>query len=234
MKQPLAEVSSDTRAQCWVMSQSKAGSESETRFSVVDPHNLGEASACSQCGRYTSSKPWLPPRRVEVTLWGKTPADFAIGPGVILVSDRVRILFEEHNIVGVSEFFPVEVMRIKGKRKSLSPITAYFAASIERIRVPVDDDSSGMIRALEPSCNTCGYFPEAKRAERIVFASGWAPPADIFQANTLPLFLLASEKLRAAWEASGLNNARFESTINYSFNLFPWEAKETSKVERKL
>ena len=66
---------------------------------------------------------WLPPYRVELELYGQGLGDFVEGPGqYVLISERVAEAFRAEGLTGLLGFHPVEVVRVRRKRKGPKPV----------------------------------------------------------------------------------------------------------------
>src|SRR4029078_8184867 len=86
--------------------------DAETEFFSLKPDNTGDAPRCPTCGDYIGMCRWLPPYQVELKLWGWHFGDIAYGAGLnVLVSERFRALYEEHELVGLTGFEPVRRTR---------------------------------------------------------------------------------------------------------------------------
>lgn len=89
-----------------------------TDYLPVDGSRVGDAPRCGVCGKFLGMLPLLPPVRVELELWGKRWGDIAFGPGdQILVSDKLKNLFVEANLVGFNSFDLVEIAKTKDARQ---------------------------------------------------------------------------------------------------------------------
>ncbi len=95
----------------------------DTKFSKTEPINRGEPPRCPQCGEHMGMLTWLPPYRVELELYGAGPGDFVEGPGYdALISQRVAEAYRAEGLTGLLGFNPVEVVRVRRKRKGPPPV----------------------------------------------------------------------------------------------------------------
>ncbi len=67
-------------------------------------------------------KPWLPPYRAELVLHGEELGDFIDAGGYdLLVSERFAQAFQEEGLTGLEGFHPVELVRVRRKRRGPKP-----------------------------------------------------------------------------------------------------------------
>jgi hypothetical protein len=115
------------------------GGPHDTRFDTVEPANIGTAPRCHQCGNSIGMRPWLPPYRVELELYGEGLGDFVEGPGYeVLISERMAEAFRAEELTGLLGFHPVEVVRVRRKRRGLRPaaVPSYFVVTPASAVVP--------------------------------------------------------------------------------------------------
>jgi hypothetical protein len=110
-----SEVSSQP-TRFFVMNELRGGHH-DTKFSTVEP-NIGPAESCPQCRKPLGMLTWQPPYRVELELYGKDFGDLAEGPGGdLLITERFAEDFKTEGLTGFSGFHPVEVTRVRRKRR---------------------------------------------------------------------------------------------------------------------
>jgi hypothetical protein len=196
------------------------GSAYETEFIDEEPVNLGDAPRCEACGGYVGMLRWLPPYRVELELWGKDFGDMVFGAGVNpLVSERFASLFRGEGLSGLEGFDPVEVVRVRYRRRPKTRPTppAYLHVSVVRGRAAVDDDRSGIERNGPVACQECRSHG-VDRARRIIpDLTGWEGE-DLFIARGLTGRIIASERFRSFCERHEIKNAVLIPAEEYSFD----------------
>ena len=104
----------------------------DTKFSKVEPVNRGDPPQCPQWREHMGMLTWLPPYRVELELYGQGFGDFVEGPGYdALISERMVESFRAEGLTGLLGFHPVEVVRVRRKRKGPAPgaVPSYFAVT---------------------------------------------------------------------------------------------------------
>ncbi|MFL5348174.1 MAG: hypothetical protein ACJ8AT_25555 [Hyalangium sp.] len=101
---------------------------------------------------------WLPPYRVELELYGQGGGDFVEGPGYdALISERFAQAFQAEGLTGLLGFHPVEVVRVRRRRKSPQPgsMPPYVAVTACFGRGAVDEARSRIRRSEPITCPEC-------------------------------------------------------------------------------
>jgi len=81
---------------------------------------VGDAPRCPRCGGYVGGLDLLPPVRVELELYGRSPGDFTQTPGGdVVVSERFADAFRSAQLTGAVGFEPVGSSRSPGTSKRL-------------------------------------------------------------------------------------------------------------------
>src|SRR5438105_15937173 len=114
--------------QFYVLAKPRAqDSDVRTDFLSAGRRKFGEAPKCPLCGATIGLLPALPPRRVELELWGRHFSDLAFGAGTdVLVSARFRDAFLRSGLTGFSGFAPVEIAKVAARlRKIPKPLPRY-------------------------------------------------------------------------------------------------------------
>jgi hypothetical protein len=107
----------------------------------AEPVNREERDNCPKCGGPIGMMRWLPPYRVEFVLHGEELGDFIEAPGHdLLVSERFAQAFREEGLSGLEGFHPVEVVRVRRKRRGAKPplVPHYLAVTACYSRTAVD------------------------------------------------------------------------------------------------
>lgn len=143
-----------------------AGTEALTAEGAV----LGDSARCTACGGAIGMRRWLPPYRIEVKAWGRRFADLVVLTGEnLLVSELFRRVYDESQLTGLSDFCPVEIVRVHSRTRGLresSPL--YFKADVARSRAAVDLEQSGLRwDKAAPICPDC-------RVARGAIKKGWS------------------------------------------------------------
>ena len=117
--------------QFYVVDEKPSGDETyeryRTDFSFDDNDAKGDALKCSDCGRFISLLPSLPPYHVHLETWGEDFGDLAFWMHEFLVSRRFRDEYRSSGLRGISAFEPVEILsqkrfgKTRGKRLKTRP-----------------------------------------------------------------------------------------------------------------
>jgi len=189
----------------------------DTKFSKVEPVNRGDPPQCPQCGEHMGMLTWLPPYRVELELYGQGFGDFVEGPGYdALISERMVESFRAEGLTGLMGFHPVEVVRVRRKRKGPAPgaVPSYFAVTACFGRGAVDEARS-RIRRSEPA--TC---PECRSAgvdsvHGFALEPGTWQGEDVFRPRGKRGSIVVSERFAEFVQRHGFTNMKLTLTEEY-------------------
>ena len=183
---------------------------------------VGEAPTCPVCGAAIGGLPVLPPRRVELRLWGRHFSDLAFGVSTdVLVSARFRDAFLRSGLTGFSGFAPVEITKVVARlRKNPKPLPSYFAAVPGRSRAAVDDRASGLDYEERWTCDECrnGLM---ERMRRLVLEPGTWSGEDVFIARGLYGTIITSERFKQFCDREAFTNCVLIAAAHYHFDFFP-------------
>jgi hypothetical protein len=189
----------------------------DTKFYKAEPANRGGAARCARCGEPIGMKVWLPPCRVELELHGAAFGDFVEGPGdEVLVSERMAEAFREEGLTGLLGFHPVEVVRVRRKRKGPKPgaVPRYFVVSPCFGRGAVDEARSHF-RVKQPmTCAECRYT-RPDTIHGFVLEPGTWQGEDVFRPRGLQGTLLVSERFTQFVQRHGFTNMKLIPTEEY-------------------
>ena len=159
----------------------------------------------------------------ELSTWGREFGDVAFPTASdILVSVRFKQLWERQGLVGLSNFKPVEVVKVTWHRKLVAEPPPYFKATVVLSQAVVDDVASGVEQEEPPTCPVCrkGGLVKCWRAI-IIKPETWAGE-DIFRPRWCGAFL-ATTKFKEFCEGNEIRNAVFIPADEYSHDFYPWE-----------
>lgn len=196
-------------------------SEATTNYTIVEPSKSGPASRCQECGEYVEMLHWLPPHRVEIELLGKDPGDFVYGgPIDVLVSERLRDLYQSAHLSGFEGFDPVQVVKIKRQRKLIGgQIPNYYHVRVGRSSAKVNDKASGIRREEGKSCSECGGGGILS-ANRIVLEEGTWSGEDAFYARGLPGIILVTSRFAEVCSTYRLKGAVLTPALEYRYERY--------------
>lgn len=209
--------------QFYVLDPRAQGSDVRTEFVEAGLRwKTGEAPTCPVCGAGIGSRPVLPPRRVELGLWGRHFSDLAFGGGDdVLVSTRFRDAFLRSGLTGFSGFAPVEIAKVVARlRKIPKPLPRYFEAVPGRSRAAIDDRASGLDYEERWTCDECrtGLM---ERMRRLVLEPGTWSGEDVFIARGLPGTIITSERFKQFCDREEFTNCVLIEAEHYHFDFFP-------------
>ena len=130
----------------------------DTKVEKAEPVNRGDPPQCPQCGEHMGMRRWLPPYRGYLEVHGGILGDFVESSGYdFLLSERMAEAFRAEGLTGLLGFHPVEVLRIKRRRKSPQPsdMPRYFAVTACFGRGAVDEARSRLHRTEPITCTEC-------------------------------------------------------------------------------
>jgi len=209
----------------FVVQNLKAGrGDAVTDFLPIDGSRMGDALRCPVCGKFLSMLPLMPPVYVELEAWGTHWGDIAFGPGdQILISGKLRKLFAENGLVGFDRIEPVNIVKVRRRKRSAGDPPDYWLASIQFSHAALDDSASGLVRDEEPVCEECYIGGIIKRIDRIILRDNTWSGEDIFFARGLPGRVLVSERFKDLCEANHLANCSLTAAEVFSFDFYPHE-----------
>ncbi len=189
----------------------------DTQCDTVEPDNTGGAPRCPRCGDPIGMRTWLPPYCVQLELYGQGLGDFIEGPGYdVLISERFAEAFRAEGLTGLLGFHPVEVVRVKRKRKGPKPgaVPRYFAVTVCFSRAAVDDGRS-RVRRFEPvTCPEC-RDPGRDSIHGFTLEPGTWQGEDVFRPRGLQGSILGSERFAEFVKRHGLTNMKLTPTEEF-------------------
>ncbi len=175
----------------------------------LEPINRGEAPDCPRCGGAIGMLPWLPPYRVELVLHGEELGDFLKPSGHdLLVSERFARAFQEEGLTGLEGFHPVEVVRVRRKRRGPKPahVPHYLVVRTRSSRTAVDLARSRIVYANNPpTCEDCREATKNAIYGYTLEADTWRGE-DIFRPRGLHGRVTVSERFARFVERHGFTN----------------------------
>jgi len=211
---------SATSPRFFVLEKASTSSRYDAEAETIDPVNLGQGAVCPQCGYPIGMLTWLPPYRVELVLYGEQPGDFIELEGDdLLVSERFAQAFREEGLIGLEGFHPVEVVRVRRKRRgsTLAHIPRYFAVRACFGRAAVDVARSRLDYGKPPTCEDC-RSAGLNAIHGFTLEEGTWRGEDIFHPRGLLGVLTVSERFERFVEKHGFTNMRLTPIEQYVWN----------------
>ncbi|ATB42294.1 hypothetical protein CYFUS_007772 [Cystobacter fuscus] len=163
---------------------------------------------------------WLPPLRGELKLNGKEFGDFVGGPGGgYLVTNRFVESFCREGLTGLSGFQPVELVRVRGRRRTTDSASAprYFYTTPVFGGAAVDEARSRIRRASPITCDACRETNVDTIHGFTLEKETWHGE-DVFYARGMPGSPVVSERFVHFVERHQLTNMLLTPTEEYTWD----------------
>jgi hypothetical protein len=158
---------------------------------------------------------------VELETWGREYGDLAFPTATdLLVSSRFKQLWDRHGLVGLSEFEPVEVVRIRHHQILRGDPPPYLKAAVALSRAVVDNVASGMELDEPPTCRVCQLGSGIKRWKAIIIKAETWGGEDIFRPRWAGGFYVTN-RFKQFCEANDIKNAVFIAAEEYAHDYYP-------------
>jgi hypothetical protein len=204
----------------FVLEEGILGSRYDADVEKAEPVNRGDAPQCPRCGDPIGMLTWLPPFRVELKLHGEELGDFIkVFGNDLLVSERFAQAFREEGLTGLEGFHPVEVVRVRRKRRSSKPIPVprYLLVGVCFGRAAVDVARSRILNVRTPTCEEC-RSGGINAIFGFAFEEGSWRGEDIFHPRGAQGVLTVSERFERFVARHGFTNLRMTPTDEYVWN----------------
>lgn len=194
----------------------------DTKVEKAEPVNRGDPPRCPQCGDHLGMLRWLPPYRGYLEVYGGILGDFVDSPGYdFLLSERMAEAFRAEGLTGLLGFHPVEVLRIKRRRKSPQPsdMPRYFAVTACFGRAAVDEARSRLRRTEPITCTEC-RSAGLDSIHGFTLEPGTWQGEDIFRPRGLRGRILVSERFVEFVQRHHFTNMKWIPTEEYVWDPF--------------
>jgi hypothetical protein len=175
---------------------------------------VGDAPRCPRCGGYVGGLDLLPPVRVELELYGRSPGDFTQTPGGdVVVSERFADAFRSAQLTGAVGFEPVEIFKVARKRgpRKVAAVPRYTLMKVCLGRAAIDEASSRMRRSRPLQCGEC-RSPGVDGIYGFKLEPGTWQGEDVFRPRGLQSRLVVSERFARFVKDHAITNARLTPT----------------------
>ncbi len=203
-----------TAPRFFVLRTEGPGSRYDVEVDELEPVTIGEGAVCPRCGEPVGMRPRLPPHRVGLSLLGEALGDYVESSGYdLLISERLARAFQEEGLTGLNGFHPVEVVRLRLKRRSSKPSDTphYQAVTACFGRAAVDLARSRIRYEAPPTCGECRYV-NLESIHGFTLEPGSWRGEDIFRPRGLSGRLVVSERFAHFVARHGFNNMRLTPT----------------------
>jgi hypothetical protein len=179
----------------------------DTEFGT-DDLNTGPAPRCPRCGDFVGLLTWLPPYRGELELYGKDYGGLMHAPGGgLLITERFAEAFKEEGLTGLSGFHPVEIARVRRKRRGPKPgPPPRYLYVIPAYGNPALDMARSRILSKKPmKCTWCRYAgPDA--IDGLVLEEGTWKGEDVFRPRGMWGVIIVSERFMRFAERQAMSH----------------------------
>ncbi len=190
--------------------------EHDTEFERVSS-NMGPAMLCPQCKEGIGSLTWRPPYQGEVELHGKEYGDLVKGPcGGLLVTERFAEDFKSEGLTGLSGFHPVEVTRVRRKRRGSTPgpPPRYLFATLAYGDPALDMERSRLLSKEPFQCTWCRDMG-IDAIDGLVLEEGTWKGEDVFRPRGLWGIILVSVRFMRFAERHAMSHIAFVPMEKY-------------------
>jgi hypothetical protein len=209
-----------TSQQFFVLEVHPNGSRYDVEVESVKPVNIGEGVSCPKCGDPIGMLPWIPPCRANLILHGEEFGDLIDTPGHdFLVSERFAQAFRVEGLTGLEGFHPLELVRLRGRKHGLKPVTLpnYLVVRAQYGSATVDVVRSGIRYTEPPICEACRYAIK-KSIHGFCLAPGTWQGQDIFRPFGLTGSVTVSERFRRFVARHNFTNMQITPTEKYTWD----------------
>lgn len=201
----------------FVLEEGVLGSRYDTDVETVEPIHREEGVHCPRCGVGIGMRTWLPPYRCDLLLHGEELGDFLHGSGDdLLVSERFAQAFREEGLTGLDGFHPVDVRRVRGKRRGSKSVDVPRYVFVKACfgRGALDFRRSRLRFSEPPSCPEC-LSVHLDALHGFSLEPGTWRGEDIFRPRGLHGWLLVSERFARFVERRGFTHLRLTPSEEY-------------------
>ena len=182
------------------------GGPHDTEFSRTSS-NFGPAQRCPQCGDIIGALSWEPPYQGDLELYGKDFGDVLKGPGGLLLTERFAEDFKAEGLTGLSGFHPVEVTRVRRKRRGPKPgpPPAYHFVTPAYGHAALDMERSRILSKKPMACTWCRYVgPDA--IDGLTLEEGTWKGEDVFRPRGMWGVIMVSERFKRFAEKHAMSH----------------------------
>lgn len=170
--------------------------------------NFGPTLSCLRCGESVGLLTWLPPYLGALELYGTDYGDVVDGPGGgLLVTERFAEDFKAAGLTGLSGFHPVEVTRVRRKRRGPKPgpPPRYLFVTPNYGPTALDLERSRLIRTEPRACTWC-RTAGTDAIDGLALEEGTWDGADVFRPRGLWGTIIVSERFMRFAEAHAMDH----------------------------
>lgn len=179
-----------------------------TYFYNEEKAPVDDAIRCEICGSARTLLRVVPPWKVTLECDDRGFGDIVFGSQEgFIASERFRSLWELEKLSGIESFEPIEVLKIKRRRKFSGDPPPYFHASIVATDATIDEELSEVNWMRPPTCKECRNGI-VNGWNRVIFKPETLVPFDLFHPRWPRSLTVASEHFKEFVERHGITNSR--------------------------
>ena len=207
-----------------------ARGDAETDAEHEEGWRKGDVASCPACGATIGMLAWLPPLCAELKLFGNHFGDFAFirGSDDFLVSQKFRGVYYAQRLTGLVGFDPVQVVKVRSRRKLTSEPPMYFRVSANYGQTALDLAVSGFEWLEQPTCREC-WSAHIVRWKCLKLKEGTWTGEDAFRPRGKPRQIMVSQRFKDACGLYGIKNAVFVPAEISGYDFY--KGMETTKFK---
>jgi hypothetical protein len=192
----------------------------DTEFDA-DVINTGPGMRCPQCGNYVGLLSWEPPYRGELELYGKDYGDLMMGPTDLLVTERFAEAFKAEGLTGLSGFHPVEITRVRRKRRGPKPgpPPRYLFVNPAYGNPALDRERSRILSKKPPECTWCRNVG-TDAIDGLFLEEGTWTGEDVFRPRGMWGVIIVSERFMRFAERQAMSHMTLVPMEKYVWDPF--------------
>jgi hypothetical protein len=180
----------------WVLRGHLCQDGSEFDFDPGDTTAVDEAPRCETCGSFYGMLPFVPP--ITGTLIAdRTLFDLSADAGSVLISERCLRAFDGHEIRGLIDPQPIELLAVEGPF-DLAILGQFFWAQAQ-CGAEIDRARSNLRTTAKP-CRNCGAAGLMEGYDRVAIAESSWDGRDLLLVKGLPGAILVTERVKQLCE----------------------------------
>ena len=208
------------------------------KFYVIDPFDAartpldalkgfafetGPCPRCPKCGGFAGWRDWLPPLKAELELFSREFGDLAMMTPDLLISERFSQIYHAAGLTGLRGFEPVEITKVRRRRKTTGTPPRYFRARPVQSMAAVDGAASECEWDPAPTCDLCRVSART-RWKRIIVEPGTWSGEDIFFPRGAKDFMV-SARFKDVCDENDLKTPPLVSAETFGHDFNPWETR---------
>ena len=187
--------------------------------SGMKPKHQGDPHRCPQCNEFFGMLRWLPPYNAEIVVRGQLLGDVVEGSGWdMLVSERFRNAWQQEGLRGITDFSPLQRLRIRPARLGRKPLT-YFHVEPSHFGTRIDPERSRVEYNRPATCPLCKQAGIDSIRGFTIDESSWTGE-DLFLVWGLQSTIVVTDRVRQLRDDYGLTNMNLIPVEKYFLDFY--------------